>query len=133
MGRSFQGLRGLRQETTRETLALFDPTAFDNYDRFGRSLDYIRQIRSDINCCSNFKSEMVLIDILLPRTFPGNQWGPPRMNEWWPIPRSGAKRILAPIVSTVISELNDRITPVNADVGFSVGVCPIFVWRPVRS
>jgi hypothetical protein len=49
MGRSFQGLRGLRQETTRKTLAHFDPTALNNYDQFGRSLDYIRQIWSDID------------------------------------------------------------------------------------
>jgi hypothetical protein len=50
MCRSLQGLCGLGQEITRGTLVPpIRPPATNNYDQNGRSLDYIRQIRSEIN------------------------------------------------------------------------------------
>jgi hypothetical protein len=52
------------------------------------------------------------------------------MNDLWPIPGPGARRILVPSVSTLISELNVRITPMNADVGFRMVIIQFSVWRP---
>ena len=47
---------------------LLFPLAFANYDQFGRSLDYIRQIQSDIN-----PTALICPFLSQPKAMPGGQ------------------------------------------------------------